>query len=416
MDLSSQNKLILTNVIYHNVYWRFLLVLLWISGGPAQAQIIISDPDALLERHSLDSMYHQALIVASGKRNAQVDFQHCYILYNKNSWHLIPDGHFDVFVWKNGRWQNTYRKDDLGYNFYSLKFLHDDRIYSYGGYGFWWLNSDIIFFDPALREWVISLDYKNVPQGIGIPGSNKLIIVSGNKLSMLDLITAELDTCTVNAVSHFQLYNPTFTLVGKNYTVFLEDKLQLLIQKPENHIYTLKIGDLNKVHQTRKEDCIHIKGDSIFIYDPDFKEKLRESLQVNFEQYDPVECPNKKNLSSFWKVITLTILLLGGVLTVLLYKRRGYKKMINPVSQDEAVNNLSVYDKIIKAAGSTLTQDELDLIFDIPDNISPESKRFRRATLISEINSKSKLLQSKEIIQRIKDPMDKRKYLYYIDN
>jgi hypothetical protein len=411
----TQYKRLFTNLICHKVLWSLLLIVFWISGSPVHAQIIISDPDALLDKPSLDSMYQQALIVAASKRKAQVDFQYCNILYNNNVWKLIPDGHFDMYEWQDGKWFNTYRKDDLGYNFFSTKFIHKDKIHSYGGYGFWKLNSDIISYNHVLREWIISKDYKEVPQGVCLPGHNKLVIVSGNKLSMLDLISAELDTCLLDVVAQFQLFRPTFTLVGKHYTVFLEEKLQLLIQKPENHLYTLKIGALNKVHLTRKEDCIHVKEDSLFIYAPDFNEKFRESLQANFDQYDAVECPKHKSPGTFWKSITLMIILLGAVLTVFLLKRNKSGKKTDQVYMQDEPDNSSIFDKIIKTAGSTLTQEKLDLIFDIPDDISPETKRFRRATLITEINNKSKLLLSKEIIIRIKDPMDKRKYLYYIE-
>lgn len=403
------------DLLRESLVLRIIFVWLILGGIQANAQIIISDPDALLERESIDSMFDQALMIAASKRNAQVDFQYSNIVHNRQEWYLLLDGHFDVFVWKGGKWINTYRKDDLGYNFLSTKFTSGDKIYSYGGYGFWRLPGELISYDHSLSEWIISRDFEVMPKGVCIPGHEWMVIVSGNELSTLDLKTGRVNTCIVDIVSHFQLRSPTFTLIGKNYSVFLEENLQLLVEMPENNIYTLKMGDLHNVHLTRKEDCIHIREDSIIIYDSDFQEKLRESLRVNFDQYTLVECPEGKSSISIWKSVFLLILLLGTVLTVLISKRKKSAKKIDQVSIDTEALNISPFDKIIKAAGSTLTQDELDLIFEIPNDISPESKRFRRASMITDINTKSKLLHAKEIILRIKDPVDKRKYLYYIE-
>lgn len=395
----------------------FRIIIFWLTLGCIQtnAQIIISDPNAVLERESIDSMFDQALMIAASKRNAQVDFQYCNIVHNRQEWYLLLDGHFDVFVWKAGKWINTYKKDDLGYNFLSTKFTSGGKIYSYGGYGFWRLTGELISYDHSLGEWIISRDFEGMPNGVCIPGHEWMVIVSGNNLSTLDLKTGRVNTCMVDIVSHFQLRSPTFTLIGKNYTVFLEENLQLLVEMPENNIYTLKIGALHNVHLTRKEDCIYIREDSIIIYDSDFQEKFRASLRVNFDQYTLVECPEDKSSISIWKSVLLLILLLGTVLTVLITKRKKSAKKIDQVSIDTEARSTSPFDKILKAAGRTLTQDELDLIFEIPNDISPESKRFRRAAMISDINTKSKLLHAKEIILRIKDPVDKRKYLYYIE-
>ena len=398
----------------HSLFVRSILFVLLFLGISMEAQIIISDPEGLLDETSLDSMYLEAQIVAAGKRNAQVDFQHCNVIFNDNTWHLIPDGHFDVFLWKEGKWINAYRKNDLGYNFHSAKYLHEGKIYSFGGYGFWRLHSDIISFNDKLGEWEISTDYEAVPTGVGIPGQGTINIISGTELSTLNLKTGDINTCTFQVLSQFQFKTPVFTLIGKSYTVFLEENLQLLLDRESNDLFTLNKGLLSKVHMLNKKDCIHVKGDSIFAYSTNLSEVFRESMSADFDQYSPMICENEKAWYSYLPFIGILLLLIGFAL--------GFKKFFTKKSQtteqvsgDDLQENLGPFDKVRRAAGSTMTQDELDVLFEIPADASPETKRFKRAALITEMNSKSRLLNSKEMIHRIKDPHDKRKYLYFIE-
>ena len=67
------------------------------------------------------------------------------------------------------------------------------------------------------------------------------------------------------------------------------------------------------------------------------------------------------------------------------------------------------YDKVSTCSGKTLRTHEMDELFDI-DKLSYDSRKLKRHRLIQEINKKHP-----ELIQRIKDKEDQRKYLYIIN-
>ena len=71
----------------------------------------------------------------------------------KSELFLIPDGRFDVFEWKNERWHNRYASIYYGYNFHSRKFVYNDDLYSFGGYGYWRTHGDLIKFMWNQNTW-----------------------------------------------------------------------------------------------------------------------------------------------------------------------------------------------------------------------------------------------------------------------
>ena len=51
-----------------------------------------------------------------------------------------------------------------GYNFNSFRAIHDNRLYSYGGQGFWMRSPALIYFDESLKEWERIVDFRNLPE------------------------------------------------------------------------------------------------------------------------------------------------------------------------------------------------------------------------------------------------------------
>jgi hypothetical protein len=67
------------------------------------------------------------------------------------------------------------------------------------------------------------------------------------------------------------------------------------------------------------------------------------------------------------------------------------------------------YDKIATYAGEILRTHEIDVLFEI-EKLSYDSRKLKRHRLIQEINKKHL-----DLIQRVKDKEDQRKYLYIIN-
>jgi hypothetical protein len=77
--------------------------------------------------------------------------------------------------------------------------------------------------------------------------------------------------------------------------------------------------------------------------------------------------------------------------------------------EPELLEKHNYFDKIALHAGEILRTHEIDILFDI-EKLSYDSRKLKRHRLIQEINKKHP-----DLIQRIKDKEDQRKYLYIIN-
>ena len=100
------------------------------------------------------------------------------------------------------------------------------------------------------------------------------------------------------------------------------------------------------------------------------------------------------------------LLLIITILIVYTYKSRQKRFITTPLPVLEKHN---YYDKISTCSGKTLRTHEMDELFDI-EKLSYDSRKLKPHRLIQEINKKHP-----DLIQRIKDKEDQRKYLYIIN-
>ena len=78
-------------------------------------------------------------------------------------------------------------------------------------------------------------------------------------------------------------------------------------------------------------------------------------------------------------------------------------------SDNPVLEKHNYFDKVATCAGNTLRTHEIDELFDI-EKLSYDSRKLKRHRLIQEINKKHP-----DLIQRVKDKEDQRKYLYIIN-
>ncbi len=100
------------------------------------------------------------------------------------------------------------------------------------------------------------------------------------------------------------------------------------------------------------------------------------------------------------------LLLIITILIVYTYKSR--QKRITS-SDYPVLEKHNYYDKISTCSDKTLRTHEMDELFDI-EKLSYDSRKLKRHRLIQEINKKHP-----DLIQRVKDREDQRKYLYIIN-
>lgn len=82
------------------------------------------------------------------------------------------------------------------------------------------------------------------------------------------------------------------------------------------------------------------------------------------------------------------------------------------VNQDLVVSG--EFQKLVEIAPNALSTREFDEIIENADNVSPESQRSKRAKVIRLINAESQLVLGFALIERSRDPKDRRKVLYKI--
>ena len=100
------------------------------------------------------------------------------------------------------------------------------------------------------------------------------------------------------------------------------------------------------------------------------------------------------------------LLLIITILIVYTYKARQKRFITTPLPFLEKHN---YFDKVAASAGNTLRTHEIDELFDI-EKLSYDSRKLKRHRLIQEINKKHP-----DLIQRVKDKEDQRKYQYIIN-
>lgn len=111
----------------------------------------------------------------------------------------------------------------------------------------------------------------------------------------------------------------------------------------------------------------------------------------------------QQQVQMLWVIFLLLII---TILIVYTYKSR--QKRITP-SDYPVLEKHNYFDKIAACAGNTLRTHEIDELFDI-EKLSYDSRKLKRHRLIQEINKKHP-----DLIQRVKDKEDQRKYLYIIN-
>jgi hypothetical protein len=90
---------------------------------------------------------------------------------------------FHVLIWNGFDWENLYKGDYSGFNCLAKFFVHNDRLYSLGNYGFWNGHSELLEFDFESGGWE-NVKAKNMPVNYGGGFSflikDKIVSIFGN--------------------------------------------------------------------------------------------------------------------------------------------------------------------------------------------------------------------------------------------
>ena len=106
--------------------------------------------------------------------------------------------------------------------------------------------------------------------------------------------------------------------------------------------------------------------------------------------------------------------LLGGI--VVIFVLYGFIIYYKKVRHKKAAPSFihPILDKIIIHSGKVLKQEEFDSILEIDQIISIDNQKTKRANIFKDVNSEYCKHYGIDLIKRIPDPTDRRKYLYQI--
>ncbi len=332
---------------------------------------------------------------------------------------LLIDGRLDVYQWQNLNWVNISKSMFHGYNFISKKFIWKGEIYSYGGYGFWREHGDLIKFDWNSNEWEtvqLKIPY-DIGNNVSFLQDSFLYIINpksrnqhiNQSVTRNEIFKINLNNLQVsNSESDIKLstLKQAIRIETQHYFIASYSPLQIFQKEKEEYKFS-DLTYLNKMFDHDLKSFFIIQEDSILLYAN--KNQIQPFIYNIKNIYAelpaiPVSIVANNNYTNpiIWILVLFTILIITKLNT---FKVDSSKK----ITFDH-----TFIGKLVELSGNTLTQEELDQVFEIDKIVPAETQRFKRSTLINEINLEYKSKKGFELINRIHDKQDKRKYEYKI--
>jgi len=381
--------------------------------------IVFNDSQPYLEGDSLLQITENAFQIVDSINSTIFNIQRADIFKLDQKYYLTPDGTFDVYKWKDSKWINLYKYNFRGYNFGSKKFIFNNKIHSFGGYGFWRKHGQIIEFLEDKGEWELLPFSEAFENGIASLNGKELQVIGTDSIYIYNLEKRTTTTLGESKIKNNEedVLNLN-TIKLESYTFKLGNKPHIAFNKSNRHVEISQLSPFKYFRDSKANGITHIKGDEVVCYDR--KLNLLGDYSLNTElkffteelEIDPEneKDSNKKDNYIFLLVILTFAGLLIGLLSLIVRRNKNVEKSIQKTNYSFP----PLYIKLAQYSGQTLEQEKLDETLEISHIQSPESRRFKRSQLIKDFNQISINHNSSNIIQRERDPNDGRKYVYKI--
>ncbi|MBK6571673.1 MAG: hypothetical protein KA251_00390 [Saprospiraceae bacterium] len=396
------------------------LFFIWLFAFPvlSNTQIIYYDQQPFEDLTEVKLIYKKSRILQDSMSMLGLSTQFIDVLESGPNRYLVVDGFLYLFEWQKESWNNISKSKYHGNNFRAKKFFWNGELFCFGGYGFWREHGDLIKFDWTKGEWETAVVHYNKDIG------NNVSFLTGDVLNVINpisrnqhinstetrpgLYSINLNTLDVqNRCTDPDLINLKFAIriETKNYFLASFNPVQIIDKLSSRY----KFSDLtffNELYNSDSHTLYLVHGDSIVLYHSGI-----DSLPVVYD-LDKIyrELPGEeKNLfkvdNSFRNLVLLLLLIIfSGI--IVYYKRKSKREKI--------LFEHPFITQLLRFSGQKLSQDELDQILEIDTIISVDTMKSRRAALFNEINKEYSSKKGLELITRVPDPLDKRKFLYYI--
>lgn len=374
--------------------------------------IVLHDKEAVLTEGEAIHLFSAARPVVESVLSDTVRFWRADIFHFNNRSLLTMPGLFDVFEYREGTWVNLYGRPFIGYNFGAFKFINNNRIHSIGGYGYWRLVGEVTSFDETLGEWNLIQGTKDLPYGIVFPMKGHLVVLAEDALYKLYLNDNSIKKYRSSGVSDmYNILDGRFLsdiYDGENYAILLMDTF-FLVDKVNEQIYIDESRYPWSLWLDKEKPHLHIYEDIIAVYDIDFKliTKIPFTINKQSSRLFLDTSAVRQEVSYKW-TITGVIVLAILIISFFLWRRRPSK-----FSSDK--HNHPLLIKLREFDGQRVSTEKLDELFEIPDFLSNEAQRLRRSQAIKELNTIHKDLTGKDLIFRIRNTEDQRRFFYEIN-
>jgi hypothetical protein len=143
----------------NNIYMAYLKTIIYIilfiiiSGYSLDGQIIFNDIKEQTGREEMGLIFRKALLVSDTLEKKYQEHYRMDIMHYGDELIMFCDGHFDVFLWQDSTWKQLNKERKGGHHFGGKYFIWNNRIFSFGGYGYWHHHAELIEFKPETGEW-----------------------------------------------------------------------------------------------------------------------------------------------------------------------------------------------------------------------------------------------------------------------
>jgi hypothetical protein len=330
-------------------------------------------------------------------------------------------------------------------------FLHENKIFMYGGYGFWTYKDYLTYFDFSSNQWERhKFDPKNnfIPEGRWKPIFHKtkdtLYVIggkssfSGNTLidrGLKDVFIIDFVSNTIMplnkqiypSLSLFSSTNNGFELDGQKAYLTLDGITLFNFKKNQTTVYSAYINGEFVFKNKKQNTPLLIFPDSIvFIKDKQNIKTLsfisKEKILKSSKKTTDIFITQKAKIP-YKKIIAISS---AFFIVIFLFNLFSYKDYLNKfILHDEfwvyfASNKIMITEdqsKIIKILESKGEFSSLDLnsVLSKKKTYAKSHLTFLRQSFIEELNSVYKELtgDSEDLINSKKNPVDKRQTIYF---
>lgn len=400
-------------------FWFTLLtsVCTNISSG----QIVFQDNGKQCPAEIRSNYYQQALHIQKKYEDKNIRIKRLDILEAGQNAYLLPDGMFDVYKWVDSQWVNSYKGPFGGYNYDSKKFVWQDRIYSFGGYGFWHLHGQLIEFDFNEGGWEIIPFSKDLPYGIGVPLGDSLYVLC-KKPYIIDLANKIIHKDNEQEHNDFWVWPQNVTQRHPtNRHVFHFSDLSMVLQPGLPWaIRMIRHRDGKQFERSGPFHAFNIDGFDRPKTQRSFYYLYKDSLIVSLmdevvlmadakealEKFAPIETSAQNSRRPLVALALLLLVPAGWFLYRIKFKKQ-------PDSQENGSPD-PYLQKLLDLETDTLDIHSMDSLLEIDHIKSDATLRYRRSKAIQKINQAYASSHGHPLVHRIRNPEDRRSYVYEI--